>query len=60
MKILIRPSDILEKSLWDNYVYYVVSSEKAETLLKKKIRSSEISERDALIIGLLKVMKQII
>jgi len=57
MKILIRPSDILERSLWDNYVYYVVGSEKeAETLLKEN-KEFEISERDALIIGLLKVIE---
>jgi hypothetical protein len=43
--------------LWDNYVYYIVGSEKeAEKLLKENVEM-ELSERDALVIGLLKVIE---
>ena len=34
MRILITPSDIVKRGLWDTYAYYVVGSEKeAEKLL---------------------------
>ena len=36
MRILIKPSDIVKRCLWDSYTYYVVRSEKeAEKLLKE-------------------------
>jgi hypothetical protein len=57
MKILIHPEDILKRGLWDTYVYYVVGSEKeAQTKLLEN-QEFEISERDAIVIGLLKVME---
>lgn len=43
--------------LWDSYVYYVVGSEKeAEKILKENVEI-EMSEKDALVIGLLKVIE---
>ena len=43
--------------LWDHYVYYIVGSEKeAEKILKENVEM-EISERDALVIGLLKIIE---
>ena len=34
MKILIKPTDILKRCLWDSYVYYVIGSDKeAEKIL---------------------------
>ncbi len=57
MTINIKPSDIIKRGLWDTYVYYVVGSEKdAEQLL---IKDDEfiLNERDAIVIGLLKVME---
>jgi len=57
MKILIRPSDIIKLSLWDTYVYYIVGSEKEAESLLKVDAEFELSERDAIVIGLLKVME---
>mgnify|MGYP005850917433 CR=1 FL=1 len=57
MKILITPEDIIKRCCWDSYVYYIVGSDKdAEEILKKN-EEMEISEKDALVIGLLKVIE---
>lgn len=57
MIIKIFPEDIVKRGLWDHYVYYIVGSEKdAEKILKENIEIT-LSERDALIIGLLKVIE---
>ena len=57
MKILITPEDIVKRCLWDSYVYYVLGSEKeAEKILKENLQF-ELSERDAIVIGLLKVIE---
>lgn len=57
MKILINASEIVKMGLWDNYVYYIIGSDKeAEKLLKENTEIS-LSERDALVIGLLKVIE---
>jgi hypothetical protein len=57
MKILIRPSDIIKRCLWDSFSYYVVGSEKEAEKLLKDDAEFELSERDAIVIGLLKVME---
>lgn len=57
MQILVLPTDLVVRCCWDNYVYYVLGSDKnAESLLKEN-KEFEISERDALVIGLLKVIE---
>lgn len=56
MKILITPSDIVKRCLWDSYIYYIIGSEKEGEKLLKEDKEFEISERDAIVIGLLKVM----
>ena len=57
MKITICASELIKRCLWDNYVYYIVGSEKeAEKILKEELQF-EISERDALVIGLLKIIE---
>lgn len=57
MKIEIYPEDLVRMCLWDHYVYYIVGSEKeAERILKENIEM-ELSERDALVIGLLKIIE---
>lgn len=57
MTIKIYPEDIVKRGLWDHYVYYIVGSEKdAERILKENIEII-LSERDALVIGLLKVIE---
>ena len=57
MKILIHPLDIIRMCLWDNYVYYVVGTEKESEKILKENKEFEISEKDALVIGLLKVIE---
>jgi hypothetical protein len=57
MKILITPEDIVKRCLWDNYTYYVVGSEKEAEKLLKENTEFELSEREAIVIGLLKVME---
>lgn len=57
MKILICPEDIVKRCLWDSYVYYILGSEKEAEKILKENKEVEISERDALIIGLLKVVE---
>ena len=57
MRILIRPSDIVKRALWDTYVYYVIGTEKEAEKLLLEDKEFEISERDAYVIGLLKVVE---
>ena len=57
MKILIHPLDIIRMCLWDYYVYYVVGTEKESEKILKENKEFEISEKDALVIGLLKVIE---
>ena len=57
MKIKIYPEDIVRMCLWDNYVYYIIGSEKEAEKLLKENEEMELSERDALVIGLLKVIE---
>lgn len=57
MKISIFPTDIVNRCLWDTYVYYVVGSEKEAEAQLKENKEFELSERDAIVIGLLKVME---
>lgn len=58
MNIKIYPDDIVRLCLWDNYVYYIIggSEKEAEKILKEN-KEIDLSERDALIIGLLKVIE---
>lgn len=57
MKIVLQAEDIIKRCLWDSYVYYVVGSEKEAEKILKENKEIEISERDALVIGLLKVIE---
>jgi hypothetical protein len=57
MKITICPEDIVKRCLWDNYSYYIVGSEKEAEKLLKENAEFELSERDAIVIGLLKVIE---
>lgn len=58
MKISIFPEEIIKMCLWDSYVYYVIGGSDKEA--KKILEANEeiiLSDRDALIIGLLKVIE---
>jgi hypothetical protein len=57
MKILITPENIVQRCLWDVYVYYVLGSDKEAEKILKENKEFELSERDAIVIGLLKVME---
>ncbi len=57
MTIRIFPEDVVRMCLWDNYVYYILGSEKEAERILKENKEMEISEREALIIGLLKVIE---
>lgn len=57
MQIEITPEQLIKRCLWDNYVYYVIGSEKEAERVLKENNKIELSERDALIIGLLKVIE---
>jgi hypothetical protein len=58
MTIKIYPEDIVKRCLWDNYVYYILggSDKEAERILREN-GEIEISEKDALVMGLLKVIE---
>ena len=57
MEIKIFAEDIVKRCLWDTYVYYIVGSEKEAEQILKENKEILISERDSLIIGLLKVIE---
>jgi hypothetical protein len=58
MKIIVTPHDLIERCVWLDYDYYILkgmSAEEKNTLITEN-KEFEISERDALVIGLLKTM----
>ena len=57
MQIKITPEDIVKRGLWDFYTYYIVGSDKEAAELLKKNQEFVLSEKDAIVIGLLKVME---
>lgn len=57
MKIHIFPTDLIKMCVWDSYVYYIVGSDKEAQEILRKNEEMEISDRDALVIGLLKVLE---
>lgn len=57
MQITLTAEELIKRCVWDNYVYYVLGSEKEAEKILKENKQMEISEREALIIGLLKVIE---
>jgi hypothetical protein len=57
MQIRVFPSDLITRCVWDHYVYYVVGSDKEAEKILKENKEFELSEREALVIGLLKVIE---
>jgi len=57
MKITLCAEDIVKRCLWDTFTYYIIGSEKEAEKILRENREFEISERDAIVIGLLKVME---
>jgi len=57
MNIKVTPEDLVRRCLWDHYVYYVVGSDKEGEKILKENKEFEMSERDALVVVLLKVIE---
>ena len=57
MKIILYADEIIKMGLWDTYVYYVVGSDKEAERILKENKEIAMSEQDALVIGLLKVIE---
>lgn len=57
MQITVTPEDLIRRCVWDNYVYYIVGSDKEAEKILKENKEFIITEREALIIGLLKVIE---
>jgi hypothetical protein len=57
MQIKVYPEDLIKRCLWDSYVYYILGSEKEAEKILKENKEMDITERDALIIGLLKTIE---
>jgi hypothetical protein len=60
MKIILNAEEIVKRCLWDSYVYYVLqcTEKEAERILKENAEI-EISERDGLVMGLLKIIETV-
>lgn len=62
MKILITPHDIIERALWQKYQFFILEGEKElpqseiDEMIKEN-KEFEISEREALIMNLLKCIE---
>ena len=57
MKIKVLPEDLVKRCLWDSYVYYILGSDKEGDRILRENNEIDLSEKDALIIGLLKVIE---
>lgn len=57
MRIFVRPSDIVKRCMWDLYTYYIIGSEKEAQRMLLEDEEFELSERDGIVIGLLKVIE---
>lgn len=57
MEINLYTEELIKRCVWDNYVYYILGSDKEAEKMLKENKKINLSERDALIIGLLKVIE---
>lgn len=57
MKIILCADDIVKRCCWDSFSYYIVGSEKEAEKILLENKEFELSERDAIVIGLLKVIE---
>ena len=57
MKITICPTDIIERCLWDDFEYYVLSKDVNVDEFITNNEEFDIEENDALVIGLLKCVE---
>jgi len=57
MRILVKPDELVRLCLWDNYTYYILGSEKEAEKILLENKEFEISDKDALVIGLIKILE---
>lgn len=58
MKILIKPSEIIKRGLWDKYFYYVLKGDsKLAKELVAKDEEFELNEHDGIVSGLLRQLE---
>jgi hypothetical protein len=57
MRILVKPEELVRLCLWDNYTYYILGSDKDAEKMLLENNEFEIQDRDALVIGLLKILE---
>lgn len=57
MKIVLCAEDLVKRCLWDHYVYYILGSDKNAEIMLNENKELELSEKDALVIGLLKTIE---
>jgi len=57
MRIKITPDEIIKRCAWDAYVYYILGTDKEAQRILEENEEFEISEKDALVIGLIKVIE---
>lgn len=57
MKITITPHEIIERALWDDYQYYVLDNDVDVDAIIKENEEFEITEKEALVIGLTKCIE---
>lgn len=57
MKIIIKPTDIIKRCLWDEFDYYILDKDVDRKEMVEKDEEFEINENDALVMGLLKCIE---
>lgn len=57
MQILVKPEELVRLCVWDSYTYYILGSDKDGEKMLAENQEFEISDKDALVIGLLKVIE---
>lgn len=57
MRILVKPEELIRLCLWDNYTYYILGSDKDAERILLENQEFEITDKDALVIGLIKILE---
>jgi hypothetical protein len=57
MQIKIYPEELVKCGVWDSYAYYIIGDDKKSQKLLTENKEFEITSKDALVIGLLKVIE---
>lgn len=57
MQIKIYPEELVRCGVWDSFTYYLIGDEKKSQKILEENIEFELSEKDALIIGILKVLE---